>query len=90
MKKMLFMSFAAKLSTGSGKLQPATQFPAFFVDNCRKKFFQILPFDYMRAELLHLSYFCYCSLRNAIKLAQQHMAYCGKDGKNRTSNFPIG
>jgi len=52
MKKMLFMSFAAKLSTGSGKLQPATQFPAFFVDNCRKKFFQILPFDYMRAELL--------------------------------------
>jgi len=46
------MSFAAKLSTGSGKLQPATQFPAFFVDNCRKKFFQILPFDYMRAELL--------------------------------------
>jgi len=39
MKKMLFKSFAAKLSTGSGKLQPATQFPAFFVDNCRKKFF---------------------------------------------------
>ena len=30
---------------------------------------------------------CYCSLRNVIKLAQQHMAYYGKDGKNRTSGY---
>ena len=51
-KKPFSEIFNPKLSTRNRKAVLITQISAFFVDDYNKKLFKILPFDYVKAELL--------------------------------------